>query len=189
MITLKNIAILGASLAALSAFAQQATPEQRAGYEQHGDKMGIFHANATIGSFKLINGRGRAEINFSGTILIHGYKPRVAGQNFTLTGALTKEYDDAKRERVMYHGNGKLVIDGEWKGIQFFGKNINMWFFGAGTFRNRGEFDKNLFCGDFWFENAAEKKPWASSATMDVQIPMIVQKVNNPNVVPKKRGG
>lgn len=192
MMIQKPLVVISALLAGAAALAQQATPAQKAGYEAHGERMNIFHAKATIGSFKLINFRGRGEIEFQGTVMVNNYKPRIAGQNVQFIGAFTKEFEDKGLNRVVMHGKGKLIIDGEVRGVQLFGRGINCWFYGAGTFRNRGEFDKNLYLGEWWFDDASKKEPWGNGATIDVLFPRPkAGQINDPNkpVIPKKRGG
>ena len=129
------------------------------------DKIGTMHFQANVGSFKLIDGKGHAEVSFTGTILVSKYK----GKPIVVTGNVRQEYKDKDRE--IWFGTGKFIVDGQWHGIQWFGKDMVGVWTGAGLIRIAGEFDKNLDTGTYWYGDSTEKKPWYANGTMTVENP------------------
>lgn len=118
---------------------------------------GDMHLATKIGSFKLVDGEGRVEINFTGSVLVSKLKGRV-----TPSAGIRKEYD--ANDRQVYHGTGKLTVEGSFRGIQWFGTNMSTRWIGAGLARIVGEFDKNLETGFYWYGSGVDKKmPWSSS--------------------------
>ncbi len=118
---------------------------------------GDLYLTTNIGSFKLVDGEGRVEINFTGTAMISQLKGTA-----TPSAGLRKEYDD--RGRQVWHGTGRLVVDGSFRGIQWFGTKMSARWVGAGLARISGEFDKNLETGYYWYGGrVGEKRPWNSS--------------------------
>lgn len=119
----------------------------------------LFKSN--LGSFKLQRGIdpawGKLEFSFTGTVLVSGLvKGTVTpGPNVRL------EYSDKKYRKLVYHGSGKIVIDGTFDAIQFFGVNVSGTFTGLGIFRPYGEFDRNLNTGEYWYEGD-EHQDWGT---------------------------
>jgi hypothetical protein len=107
---------------------------------------------SNIGSFKLmgtdIPAKGVLEVEFTGTLLVSGL---VSGSAIPSTG-LVREYNSAKYKKQVYHGTGKLILNGSFAAVQFFGRNVSGKFTGLGIFRFYGEFDKNLDTGDYWYD-------------------------------------
>jgi len=117
--------------------------------------MGELNLTTKIGSFKLLDGIGRVEISFTGTMLIHRLKGTAVP-----AGNLKREYAD--RDREVYHGTGSIVIDGEFRGIQWFGTNMKGVWRGRGVARIAGEFDQNLETGYYWYGKDPNRKiPWS----------------------------
>lgn len=134
-----------------------------------------------VGSFKLIRCKGKAEFTFNGTVLISNLKGKE-----TVVGNVKVEYDDKSKQRKAYFGKGKIVLDGEWTGVQAFGSDFKGRFAGVGFMRMVAEFDSKMQTGTFWYDDMPKDvQPWYTS-TITVPIP--------PNrrtfgVEPKRRGG
>lgn len=136
---------------------------------------GEMTLKAAIGSFKLVspgdrNAYGKLEMNFRGTLLIVGLKPKTPLQ---ISGNLRKEYDNQNRERVIYHGQGRVVIDGTVKSVQWFGRDLSARFNGMGIFRLYGEFDKTGMTGTYQY-TGDKLRYWGSGGiTAVVPNPML----------------
>jgi len=122
-----------------------------------------------VGSFKLLGANdvpaeGSLVFSFRGTVLVSGLQGTV-----TPSGNVRKEYDNAVHKKTIYHGDGKLAINGKVSGVQFFGRDLNAKFDGWGIVRLFGEFDKNLDTGSYWFADGV-KKPWGSGG-LPVYVP------------------
>lgn len=144
---------------------------------------GIIHFVSNLGSFKCIDGYGRLEFEFKGTVLIANLEGTA-----TPTGTIREEYSADKRK--VYTGAGRLVVEGKWRGVQWFGSNMRGVWWGKGAIRFVGEFDKNLQTGDYWFEKLDEKQSWPAVGTITMFLPR-VNYTSDENVVPKekKKGG
>jgi len=142
--------------------------------------FGTIHFQTRLGSFKIIDGRGRVEFDFNGTVMISELKGK-----FDVTGKVRKEYD--KHDRVIYTGIGHVVVTGEWRGIQWFGKDLKAVWYGAGMIRLSGEFDKDQKTGDVWYDDPAKVNYWPGGNTMDLPNPQ-VRPGYNPRVEIKKKG-
>lgn len=126
--------------------------------------IGEINLTTRIGSFKLLDGIGRVEVSFTGTILVSQLKGTV-----TTSGNLRKEYTSKTKEA--WHGTGKIVIDGEFRAVQWFGTNLSGKWRGRGTARIYGEFDTNLETGYYWYSNDPSRKiPW-SMYGMTIYLP------------------
>lgn len=162
------------------ALAQPATPAQMGKFA--GKKgFDIIHMRTKIGTFKMINGQGRADISFSGSMLISQYK----GDPLIVQGSLRKEFD--RNGRAVYHGKGRIVLSGSWRSVQWFGQNMTGWWFGNGVIRMRGEFDKDLNTGEYWFQNPKDVYYFPSMGTIDVAIPFKPVAGSVSPVKPKRR--
>lgn len=143
--------------------AQQAQPEPVG--------ADTFYLQTKVGSFKLLGAgdnvpTGHFEINFTGTILLSGVNGKL-----TVEGKLHKEYENTKRQKVVYFGTGKVVVDGKLASAQWFGRDMTAMLKGFGVFRMYGEFDKNLDTGEFWYGNEPNKKqPWGTGGR-EVLVP------------------
>ena len=155
--------------------AQPATPAQRAGVVvDPKDKLATLHFQTNIGSFKMMDGYGRVEISFTGTMLIsqlEGPEPQVSGD-------LQLQYND--KGRRVYFGRGSIVFRGSWRGVQWFGRNMKGVWFGRGAMRLAGEFDKNLYTGEYWYDDPKQKKPWFAQGTFTIQLPEFIFKEAPP---------
>jgi hypothetical protein len=168
----------------MPAFAQKATPEQMGGLADS-EQMGTLHLKCNLGSLKLLPkspiglAEGRFEIDFSGTVLVNGLKG-----DLQASSGLVKEFDDMGRQ--IYHGTGKIVLKGGWRGLQWFGSDMTAVWYGNGIARLIGEFDKDLNTGEYWFEDIEAKGLWSSHMS-EVQVPEERLGVR-PGVKPTKRG-
>lgn len=137
-----------------------------------------------LGSFKLLPktelADGRIEMSFSGTLLLSGFQGKVQ-----ITGNVNKEYEG--HGRVVYFGNGKAVLDGKFRGIQWFGSSMTGSWNGNGVARLYGEFDQKLDTGKYWFDNVADKSDWGTFG-MNVEVPKRMG-VGPEQVTPRRRTG
>lgn len=169
---------IGAGLAAsVAAFAQPATPEQRGTVTLSPD-YGTLHLETKLGSFKLLDGVGRAEISFTGTMLLNQADGKVE-----ISGKLRKEYEG--HNRVVYFGTGKVIVTGKWRGIQWFGRDMKAVWYGAGAARLAGEFDRDLNTGKFWYDDPKKKQDWSATGTFTITLP---NRYEQPAVTPIERG-
>jgi len=141
--------------------------------EQKHDYGTIFF-KAGVGSFKILGGNdipaeGQLGFDFTGTVLVSGIDPKA---KLTVTGAVDKEIDNQQYSKQVFFGHGHMAIDGKFKAVQFFGRDVNASFNGWGVVRMTGEFDKNLDTGSYWYANDPKSKyPWGTSM---VQAPVPV---------------
>ncbi len=128
---------------------------------------------------------GKITISFKrGTLLVVGYK----GVAPVVTGAgLRLEYNNDKRERMEYHGEGTLTLDGKFRSIEFFGGSLVCNWLGSGICRLYGEFDETGDTGSFTVKGEREK-PWGTGGTY-FTLPPRVDATVVPRVRPKGSGG
>ncbi len=180
---LKWIGIV-AAVAALSAgaMAQKATPEEMGTFADKSG-MGVLHMNANLGSFKVIDGKGRLDVSFTGTYLITKYN----GKALQIEGKIRKEYD--KNGRTVFTGTGRIIAEGEWRGLEWFGKDMHAVWYGSGALRINGEFDRSFRTGDYWYEDPAEKQSWPASSVMTVYMPKPDYSGTTKSVPRERRSG
>ncbi len=142
-----------------------------------GTGFGTLFMHTNLGSFRIMGNQdhqskgrsraeGRIEVTFTGTVLINDLKGIV-----TATGSIKKEYD--KHGRQAYFGKGKLIIEGEFWAVQFFGTKMDARWTGWGIARLYGEFDEDLKTGYYWFDNAPKKTYWSPyGSTLSLPNPM-----------------
>jgi len=165
--------LLGLFGVATASIAQQATPEQRGAYPLSKD-MATMHLRASIGSFKLLDGTGRVEVSFTGSLLVS----QLTGGKIQLIGKFEKQYDD--RGRQLYYGKGTAIFSGKWRGVQWFGKDMKLVWYGTGKARLAGEYDKNLKTGELWYDDPKKITNWPAQGTFDYSLPMPVSQPNAP---------
>lgn len=130
------------------------------------DGHGVFNFATRIGSFKLLDGVGKVEVSFTGTLLVSQLKGTIVP-----SGNLRKEYTSPSKDKQVWHGTGKVVVQGNFRGIQWFGTDMRGRWVGAGRARIYGEFDQNLKTGEYWFgDSAATKMPW-STYGLELSVP------------------
>lgn len=117
----------------------------------------------SIGSFKLLQGgsniKGRVNLNCKGSVLITGFDP---AKTKVTTNGFAKQFSTKEGSRVVYHGAGNIVIDGEFRAIQWFGTDLSGDIKAeTALIRLFGEYDKNLKTGLYWYEAAPDyKRDW-----------------------------
>ena len=118
--------------------------------------------STTVGSFKLLppgpdTTRGTLDMDFEGTLMVSGLKGTI------VPGAgVRMEYERPRYARKVYFGKGHIRISGEYRAIQFFGRNLKGSFKGNTVARLYGEFDKNMETGYYWFASQPTKQDWGS---------------------------
>lgn len=126
--------------------------------------LGTVFFKANVGSFKILGGggspaKGRLEVSFNGSVLVSGLQGTVIP-----SGAVREEISVPRRNKKVYFGHGKLIVEGSYSGIQFFGRDVDGVFHGWGLVRLFGEFDRNLNTGEYWYQGG-EHKPWGTGST------------------------
>ncbi len=163
-----------------------------------GSGYGTLFMHTNIGSFRIMGNQdfqktedkktpertraeGRIEVQFTGTVLINDLKGTVIA-----TGSIKKEYD--KHGRQAYFGKGKLIIEGEFWAVQFFGTKMDARWTGWGIARLYGEFDEDLKTGFYWFDNAPKKTYWSPfGSTISLPHPLAAGTGVKP--IERKPGG
>ncbi len=142
-----------------------------------------IYLSSGVGSFKIVGGSptappvGRLEVSFTGTLLLSDPQG-----DLQVTGNLKKEFEAHKK--VVYHGTGKVVINGKFFSAQWFGKDMTATFKCTALVRAYGEFDKNLDTGSFWYGNElTHKQPWMTGGRV-IEVP---QPARDRRIVPKVR--
>ena len=117
-------------------------------------EYGVLNLSSRLGSYKLLDGEGTVEINFTGTVLVSHLKGSA-----TPSGNVKLEYD--ANDRKAFFGSGKVVVNGSFRAVQWFGRNMNTKWTGRGIARLHGDFDKDLHTGWYWYDtNAEARKIW-----------------------------
>jgi len=148
-----------------------------------------FNMETSIGSFKIIEfnddkpPEGHFEMTFTGTVLVDTTEavknPRGLTTQVKTEGNVKKEITYHGRE--VYFGKGKIIVDGGWHALQWFGRDMAAKFYGCGVFRLSGEFDKKLETGFFWYKDASKKQDWGTGG-MQPTVPESVYTIRNPTV-------
>lgn len=128
-----------------------------------------MHLVSQLGSFRLIDGQGRVEFTFTGTVLLSQVKGKAV-----VTGDVVKQYEE--RGKTVYFGTGRVVVTGSWRAIQWFGKNMNLVWYGTGVARLAGEYYRDkatgeLMTGWLWYDNPKERIAWPAQNTIDHRLP------------------
>lgn len=143
---------------------------------------------AAIGAFKITSpgdrkAFGKVTMSFKGTLLIVGYE----GAPIVVSGGLKTEYENKKRERIEYFGEGTITLDGKYRAIQYFGRNLDMNWAGNGIIRVYGEFDKTGLTGTYTIKG--EKQRWWGTGGTTFSLPGRESSVGVPKVKIKGSGG
>lgn len=150
--------------AATTALAQKATPEQRGSFPVRED-YSVMHLTTNIGSFKILNAEGKFDFTLRGSVMINRYE----GKPLIIQGNLQTQYKG--NNRIVVFGTGRIVLEGKWRGMQWFGRDMKAVWYGKGIARLTGEFDKNLETGWFWYEDANDKNAWSGQGSFDIPNP------------------
>jgi hypothetical protein len=124
---------------------------------------------------------GKVEIQFTGSVLVSDLQG-----DLTVSPGLIKEYQG--HGKVVYFGTGTLTVDGKFRGLQWFGRDMSGKWVGRGVVRLFGEFDKNLHTGDYWFEDETRKIAWGQGG-QTVVLPNPAGRTVNPVERGKAGGG
>lgn len=128
---------------------------------------GIINFHTNVGAFKILGvadvpAQGTLDMSFEGTVMVSG-----PAQDATVVpyGEVALELDRSDRGRRVYFGKGRLVVSGDYRAIQFFGRGLKAKWTGFGVLRLYGEFDQNLETGQVWYEGQ-EKQSWNTGGFM-----------------------
>lgn len=168
---------LAAALAAPLALAQPATPAQRAGVANP-QGMATLHLQTRLGSFRLIDGEGRVEMTFRGTVLVNNLQGTVVPGP-----GVRREHQTSVRQ--LFHGRGTIVITGKWRAVQWFGGDMRATWFGRGLARVMGEFDKDLNTGFYWYDDPTDRNYWFANSATTLTLPQ--QSYANLTKKPRRR--
>lgn len=174
---------LGAVALSSAIGSQPATPAQRAGVTAE-PGYSTMHLQTQVGSCKFLNGRGRVEISFQGSILLSNVRGRKE-----ITGNLVRQYNANGRE--LYYGKGRIVVTGQWRAIQWFGENFRAVWFGQGSVRVSGEYARNPQTGEFetgffWYEDPTKRTAWPAQGTFEYRNPPL-EAASGRTVTPRRR--
>ncbi len=145
-----------------------------------------------VGSFKLLppgpdTTHGTLDMEFNGTVMVSGLTGQV-----TPGPGVRLELSRPEHKRQVYFGKGHIRVTGEFRAIQFFGRNLKGSYQGVAVARLYGEFDKNMETGYYWYSSAPTKQDWGSYGRTLIVPPSaqatgtVTGKVRD---VPAKKGG
>ncbi len=154
-----------------------------------------FNLATSVGSFKMLEynddaqPEGHFEFTFTGTVLVDTTEAFKHNRNLTtqvkVEGNVIKEL--TYHGRTVYHGTGKMTIDGGWHALQFFGRDLKGKFNGYSVFRLAGEFDKNLETGFYWYTDG-KKEDWGTGGNQPT-VPKTVYGIEKPKIKINGKGG
>ena len=149
--------------------------------------------STTVGSFKLLppgpdSTKGTLDMDFNGTVMVSGLNGQV-----TPGPGIRLELSRPDHKREVYFGKGHIRVSGDFRAIQFFGRNLKGSYKGTAVGRFYGEFDKNMETGYFWYASAPTKQDWGSyGRTLVIPPPPATAAAGQPGKVrdvPAKKGG
>ena len=164
-------------MAPILAAAQPATPEFRGSWPAD-PKFGTMHLSTNLGSFKLIEGEGKVDFTFRGTVMVNEKK----GLKISTSGNVRMELQRGNRR--VYFGQGRIILDGAFRSVQWFGRDMRLTWYGRGVARITGEFDKDLNTGYFWYNNPNDKNYWFAGSALTIPVP---QSQESLEVKPRER--
>jgi hypothetical protein len=140
-----------------------------------------MNMQANLGSFKLINGEGQIVFRFSGTVMLNGYE----GTAPKIEGNIKRELERFGRQ--VYFGTGTMTLEGKWRGIQWFGRDLTYFrWHGHGIARLVGEFDKDQNIGQYWYSDRTNDKKYWYAQSITVTLP---EQTFGATAQPRARGG
>ena len=156
-----------------------------------GAKDDTLYFSTTVGSFKILppgpdKTKGTLDMEFEGTLMVSELKGQI-----TPGAGVRLEYSRPKHGRQVYFGKGHIRVSGDFRSMQFFGRNLKGSYTGVGVARLYGEFDKNMETGYYWFASKPEKIDWGSYGRT-VYVPAYKAPTVAPGKVrdvPTKKGG
>jgi hypothetical protein len=152
-------------------------------------KTGEVFMKTNIGAFKItspgdVKAFGKIQLSFKGSLLIIGYDGKTP---IVPSGGLRVEYQNDKRQRIEYFGEGTVTLDGKFKAIQFFGRNLKMNWAGFGICRLYGEFDKEGNTGTYEVKGD-QLRYWGTGGTT-FTVPARTNNAIAPKIKVKGGGG
>jgi hypothetical protein len=153
-----------------------------------------LYMSTSVGAFKILPGgsdttRGTLDVEFEGTMMVSG----LAG-SVTPGAGVKMEYQRKDHNRKVFFGKGHIRVAGDFRAIQFFGRNLKGTYKGVGIARLYGEFDKKMETGYYWYASDPSTKTDWGSYGRTVVVPAPVNTAANPikgkvKDVPKQGGG
>jgi len=185
---LLTVAAAGTVLFSLSALSSAQDGSKKPAGPPPKPEYGDFFMATKIGSFRMLEynddamPEGHFEMTFTGTVLVDTDKAVKHPRGLTTT---VQTQGDVKEEldyhgRKVYHGTGKIIVDGGWHALQWFGRDMNAKFNGSAVVRLTGEFDKNLETGYYWYKDG-KKFDWGTGG-MQPTVPMANYGIKNPTI-------
>jgi hypothetical protein len=152
--------------------------------EHDASKTGEADLKTSIGSFKILKRgdvlpSGKIRMSFKGTVLVVGLKKDA---KFSIAGNVRKEYENAQRGRICYHGQGTITMDGTFESIQWFGRDLNMNWIGQGVCRVYGEFDSKGDTGTFTYKGDKPKFWGNGGMTYVLPVPSYMNGAAKPKI-------
>lgn len=162
---------------------QKASADQMGKFANNND-FATLHMRTKLGSVKSIDGKGRFDISFEGTLLVTQLNGEIK-----MDGKFRKEFE--RNNRVVYTGKGRAIVEGEWRGIQFFGNDMECVWYGSGAAHITAEFTehpvtKKLYTGDYWYDNPDQKQAFPNANVQTIFVPNPFRKVGE-GLVPTPR--
>jgi hypothetical protein len=193
---LPTVAGFGTAMLALTAVSfAQGGDKKAAPSPKDQPVYGEIHLSTSIGSFRMLEfnddkpPEGHFEMTFTGTVLVDTTdavpNPRGLTTKVTVSGKVRKEVSYHGRD--VYFGTGKIVVDGGWHALQWFGRDMQAYMKGCGVFRVNGEFDKNLETGFYWYADG-KKMDWGTGGNQPT-VPASVYAPPKPNIKINGKGG
>lgn len=149
---------------------------------------GVMDLECKVGSFKMMEynddkqPEGHFEMSFTGTVLVDTAGTSPNGRHLQTTvhtsGAVSQEVDF--HGRLVYHGTGKIIVEGGWHALQWFGQDMTAHLNGCAIFRLAGEFDKDLNTGTYWYADG-KKHDWGTQGNQPT-VPQVHYIIENPTV-------
>lgn len=162
------LSLLGGAVLVL---AQGGAPQPKASGQETAP-FGHAEMQVGVGSFRLqrngrSTGEGRADLTFRGTVLLSQYQ----GKPVIISGNVRKEYEGYGR--VVYFGQGRIIIDGKFRAFQWFGGDMKCTFDGNAAMQFSGEYGGPTTGGGYLKIDEAPPRLWYSSG-MNCLIPALV---------------
>jgi hypothetical protein len=129
-----------------------------------------LHLEAHIGSFKMVPKgdsfpAGRLSMDFRGTVLISDLAP---GSYLQTSGKVQKEYDS--HGKMVFFGQGKLVVVGRFRNCEWFGRNLVFDFKGSAIIRMIAEYDDALKTGTYSYGSGKKDVLYNGMTQLNVPI-------------------
>lgn len=147
-----------------------------------------FNMETKVGSFKMMEfnddkqPEGHFVMSFTGTVLVDtsdsAPNPRLLKTVVHTEGGVKLEKRFHGRD--MYFGTGKIIVDGGWHALEWFGRDMTASFFGCGVFRLTGEFDRELNTGSYWYSDG-KKMDWGTGGNQP-DVPKSQYIIANPKI-------